>query len=67
MEGCSLRRVSRTTPTSIRHNWTRHYKLLAKKIFYTKRQANTRFINLGEQASNASLLDGLDSTSFASS
>lgn len=53
--------------TSIRHNWTRHYKLLAKKIFYTKRQASTRFINLGEQASNASLPDGLDSTSFASS
>lgn len=53
--------------TSIRHNWTRHYKLLAKKIFYTKRQATTRFINLGEQASNANLLDGLDSTSFASS
>ena len=53
--------------TSIRHNWTQHYKLLAKKIFYTKRQANTRFINLGEQASNANLLDGLDSTSFATS
>ena len=53
--------------TSIRHNWTRHYKLLAKKIFYTKRQANTRFINLGERASNANLVDGLDSTSFASS
>lgn len=53
--------------TSIRHNWTRHYKPLAKKIFYTKRQANTRFINLGEQASNANLLDGLDSTSFATS
>jgi hypothetical protein len=53
--------------TSISHNWTRHYKPLAKKIFYTKRQANTRFLNLGEQASNADLLDGLDSTSFATS
>jgi hypothetical protein len=53
--------------TSIRHNWSRHYKQLAKKIFFTKRQANTRFINLGEQASNANLLDGLDSAAFASS
>jgi hypothetical protein len=53
--------------TSITHNWTQHYKLLAKKIFYTKHQANTRFINVGEQASNANLLDGLDSTSFATS
>jgi hypothetical protein len=53
--------------TSVTHNWTRHYRPLAKKIFYTKRQANTRFINIGEQASNADRLDGLDSTSFASS
>jgi hypothetical protein len=52
---------------SIRHNWSRHYKPLAKKIFFTKRQANTRFINIGEQASNANLLDGLDSAAFASS
>jgi hypothetical protein len=52
---------------SITHNWTKHYKVLAKKIFYTKRQSNTRFINVGEQASNAALLDGLDSTAFAAS
>jgi len=51
--------------TSITHNWSKHYKPLAKKIFFTKRQANTRFINLNEKASNANLLDGLDSTSFA--
>jgi hypothetical protein len=50
---------------SIRHNWSRHYKQLAKKIFFTKRQANTRFINVGEQASDADMLDGLDSTAFA--
>jgi hypothetical protein len=53
--------------TSITHNWNRHYKLLAKKIFYTRRQANTRFINTGERASNSNLLDGLDSTAFATS
>jgi hypothetical protein len=53
--------------TSITHNWRQHYELLAKKIFYTKRQANTRFINLGERASNSNLLDGLESTDFASS
>lgn len=51
----------------ISHNWRRHYKLLAKRIFYTKGQSNTRFINVGETASNAALLDGLDSTAFASS
>ena len=50
----------------ISHNWGRHYKRLAKKIFYTKRQSNARFINVGEQASNAALLNGLDSTAFAS-
>lgn len=50
---------------SITHNWNRHYKRLAKKIFYTRRQANARFINLNEKASNANLLDGLDSTSLA--
>jgi hypothetical protein len=52
---------------SITHNWSKHYKVLAKRVFYTKRQSNTRFINVGEQASNAALLDGLDSTAFASS
>ncbi len=51
--------------SSITHNWSRHSKPLAKKIFFTKRQANARFINVGEQASNANLLDGLDSTAFA--
>jgi hypothetical protein len=29
---------------SITHNWNRHYKRLAKMIFYTKRQANVRFL-----------------------
>jgi hypothetical protein len=53
--------------TSVRHNWSRHYKQLAKKIFFTKRQANTRFINIGEQVSNADMLDGLDSTDLAAS
>jgi hypothetical protein len=52
---------------SITHNWNRHYKRLARTIFFTKRQANTRFINVGEQASNSNLLDGLDSTAFADS
>ena len=53
--------------TSVTHNWNRHYKRLAKMIFYTRRQANTRFINVGEQASNSNRLDGLDSTAFAAS
>ena len=51
--------------SNIRHNWRQHYAPLAKKIFFTKRQTNARFINVGEQASNAALLDGLDSTAFA--
>ncbi|MDQ4108375.1 MAG: hypothetical protein M3138_06155 [Actinomycetota bacterium] len=50
---------------SITHNWGKHYKGLAKKLFYTERQSDTRFINVGEQATNSSLLDGLDSTAFA--
>ena len=50
---------------SVRHNWRKHYKVFAKKIFYTKRLSNARFINIGETASNAALLDGLDSTAFA--
>jgi hypothetical protein len=52
---------------NIGHNWRRHYAPLAKRIFYTKATSNNRFINLGEQASNSNLLDGLDSTAFASS
>jgi hypothetical protein len=51
--------------SSVRHNWRRHYAPLAKKIFYTKAASNTRFINIGEQASNSNLLDGLDSAAFA--
>jgi hypothetical protein len=50
---------------NVRHNWRRHYAPLAKKIFFTKANSNTRFINVGEQASDARLLDGLDSTAFA--
>jgi hypothetical protein len=50
---------------SIAHNWRRHYKLLAKRIFYTKGVSNNRFINVDEQASDAALLDGLDSAAFA--
>jgi hypothetical protein len=52
---------------SITHNWNRHYKRLAKMILYTKGQANVRFLNLGVRVRNSNLLDGLDSTDFASS
>jgi hypothetical protein len=47
---------------SATHNWRRHYKPLAKKIFFTKTRANARFVNVGEQASDAALLDGMDSS-----
>lgn len=47
------------------HNWRKHYKKLAKRTFYTKRQSNDRFVNAGETAADADLLDGLDSTEFA--
>jgi hypothetical protein len=53
--------------TSIRHNWRKHYAPLAKKIFYTKTLSNARFVNVGEQASDSALLDGMDSTAFAAS
>jgi hypothetical protein len=36
----------------------------AKKVFYTKSQSNERFVNVGEKASDADKLDGLDSTAF---
>jgi hypothetical protein len=50
---------------SITHNWRRHYRPLAKKSFFTKRIANARFVNVGETATDAALLDGMDSTAFA--
>jgi hypothetical protein len=50
---------------SIAHTWRRHYRKLAQRIFYTKATSDARFVNTGEQASDAALLDGLDSTSFA--
>lgn len=50
---------------SITHNWAKHYRALAKGTFYTKGLSDARFVNVGETASDAALLDGLDSTSFA--
>ncbi len=50
---------------SITHNWEKHYRVLAKSIFYTKGPSDARFVNVGETASDAALLDGLDSTGFA--
>jgi hypothetical protein len=50
---------------SATHNWRKHYKPLAKKIFFTKKRSNDRFVNLGEQASDSALLDGMDSSAFA--
>jgi hypothetical protein len=53
--------------TSIAHNWQRHYGPLAKRVFFTKAKSDARFVNIAEPASSANLLDGLDSTAFASS
>ena len=50
---------------NVRHNWRKHYAPLAKKAFYTKRLSNARFINVGEQASDSALLDGLGASDFA--
>jgi hypothetical protein len=66
LAGLSVGPVVAHDSASIKHNWNKHYKRLAKTIFYTKRQGNTRFINVGERASNSNLLDGLDSIAFAS-
>jgi hypothetical protein len=63
--GASLAPPGDAHDTSISHNWRRHYRPLAQKIFYTKDRSEARFVNLGEQASSAALLDGLDSTAFA--
>jgi hypothetical protein len=52
--------------SSITYNWRRHYRPLAKEIFYTKRASDARFINIDEPATDSALLDGLDSTAFAS-
>ncbi len=49
---------------------TKHIAKHMKKFFYTKKQSNKRFINVGEtataatNASNANLLDGIDSSAF---
>ena len=51
--------------TSVTHNWRRHYRPLAKQIFYRKTAADTRFVNVGEQASDAALLDGQAPSAFA--
>ena len=50
---------------NVRHNWRKHYLKLAKKSFYTKGLSNRRFVNVGEPASDAGMLDGLDSSAFA--
>src|SRR5919204_6206465 len=50
---------------NLRHNWRKHYLKFAKKAFYTKRVSNTRFVNADEPASDANLLDGLDSSAYA--
>jgi hypothetical protein len=49
----------------IGHNWRRHYRPLAKEIFYTKGRSDARFVNLGEEASDAALFDGQPATAFA--
>jgi hypothetical protein len=51
--------------TSVTHNWRRHYRPLAKQIFYRKATADARFVNVGEQVSDAALLDGMDASAFA--
>ncbi len=51
--------------SNMAHNWRKHYAPLAKKIFYTKSASNSRFVNVGETASDANLLGGLDSTAYA--
>lgn len=50
-----------------KHNWTKHYKPLAKKSFYTKVASNTRFLGIAATAADAELLDGIDSSAFAAS
>jgi hypothetical protein len=42
-------------------------KKKAQKLFYSKAAADARFINLGEKASDADLLDGQDSGAFLTS
>jgi hypothetical protein len=42
----------------------KNFNHLKKKHFYTKKAANSRFINVGEKASDSDKLDGKDSTEF---
>jgi hypothetical protein len=51
--------------TNILHNWRRHYRPLAKQTFFTKATSDARFVNVEEPASDADLLDGMDSSAFA--
>ena len=52
---------------SVDHLWTDHLKGKVSAFTFSKAQANARFVNVTEPASDSDLLDGLDSTAFSAS
>jgi len=47
---------------SIAHTWSKHFKPLAKKVFYTKKQSNGRFLKKTAKAANSEKVDGINSS-----
>jgi phosphoribosylcarboxyaminoimidazole (NCAIR) mutase len=56
--------VSGHVSTSVTHLWNAHIKPKTDARYYTKAQANGRYLRTAGTAANAQLLDGLDSTAF---
>jgi hypothetical protein len=57
--------VSGHVGTSVSHLWNAHIKPKTDARYYTKAQANSRYLTKGATAADAELLDGLDSAAFA--
>ena len=56
--------VSGHVGNSVTHLWNAHLKSKTDARYYTKAQANTRYLGSGATAADAELLDGLDSAAF---
>jgi hypothetical protein len=57
--------VSGHISTSVTHLWNAHIKPKTDARYYTKAQANGRYLPKAGKAADANLLDGLDSAAFA--
>ncbi len=56
--------VSGDVGNSVTHLWNAHLKSKTDARYYTKAQANARYLGSGAKAADADKLDGLDSSEF---